>query len=160
MKTAQHFEALKYSLRQSKDGVVVAFVVQPDDVQPELLSLPVGARVMIAWSQIGDDEKPGQKTYGPGLLAASSKPDRKPFHTLPLVMQCSIRCEDKQFDYYLRERFTSVGGSVAEFVRAHLGVTSRSELGKGNHDADNRWRKLEAGFKQWLLDETYAGSVR
>lgn len=58
MTTAAHFEALNYALRKSKDGVIVSFLVQPDDVTRDLLSLPVGARVMVAWSAISDDEKP------------------------------------------------------------------------------------------------------
>ena len=29
---AEHFEAKKYAYRQTKDGMVVSFVIHPDDV--------------------------------------------------------------------------------------------------------------------------------
>ena len=45
-------------------------------------------------------------------------------------------------------------------VCIRLGIESRSELGKGNHEADNKWRKLESEYQQWLTDQQYAGSVR
>lgn len=41
-------EAVKCALRQSKDGVVVSFVLHPNDDASHLLSMPIGQRVMLA----------------------------------------------------------------------------------------------------------------
>lgn len=154
-KHAQHFEAIKYSLRQSKDGVVVAFVVQPEDVRPELMALPVGARIMVAWSQIGDDEKPV-----PAEPPPPSKPKRK-FSDLSLPEQAGIRCEDGRFERFVEEVYEVTwgeGADVATWVRNFLTIKSRAELST-NHEAANRWRKLEARYQQWLTDETHGASV-
>lgn len=151
-KHAQHFEAIKCSLRQSKDGVVVAFVVQPDDVRPELLSLPVGSRVMIAWSQIGDDEKP--VTEPP---ATPPKPKRK-FSDMSLPEQAGIRCEDGRFERFLHDMLPDGFVTAEDAVRALCGIASRRELST-NHAAANKWRAIERDYQQWLTDETHGASV-
>lgn len=51
------FEALKYALRQSKDGVIVSFVVHPNDVTDGLLALPIGTRMMVGWAEYKDEPK-------------------------------------------------------------------------------------------------------
>jgi hypothetical protein len=157
---SESFEAIKYALRQSKDGVVVSFVVHPSDVSPALMALAVGARVQVEWAEIGDDEKPVVK---PPQAAVTEKPKRK-FHEMSLAQQCATRCKDIRFHEYLQERWPFVweheNGNVAKIVREELHVESRSELGKGNHDADNLWRELEADYQQWQTDRFYAESVR
>ncbi len=47
-----NFEAKNYALRKSKDGVIVSFVVHPNDVDPALTSLPIGALVVIGWEEV------------------------------------------------------------------------------------------------------------
>lgn len=169
--SAQHFEAIKYSLRQSKDGVVVAFVVQPEDVRPELMALPVGARVMIAWSQIGDDEKPAA-SVSPTHAKAPERPlppeppqapkPRRRFDELSLPQQCALRCDDGRFERFLRDTWEdAIEGDedVASMVRRILKVKSRGELST-DHRAANIWRELDAKFQRWLTDQEYAESVR
>ena len=53
-----NFEAKNYALRKSKDGVIVSFVVHPNDVEAAMTALPIGARVMIGWAEIEDKEPP------------------------------------------------------------------------------------------------------
>jgi hypothetical protein len=88
MKEVAQIEAIKYSLRQTKDGTVVAFVIQPEDIDPALNNLPIGRRIMFGWYEIGDDEKPvGASSNGKtsasnsedagSTPAASAKPKRK-----------------------------------------------------------------------------------
>lgn len=50
------FEARKVSYRQTKDGVVIAFVIHPNDPHTELAIAPLGIRLMIGYAEIGDDE--------------------------------------------------------------------------------------------------------
>jgi uncharacterized OB-fold protein len=55
---ALNCEAKKYAYRQTKDGVVVSFVLHPNDVPNELASSQIGTRYVLAMVEIGDDEKP------------------------------------------------------------------------------------------------------
>lgn len=41
---AIHFEGVKYAFRQSKDGVIISFVVHPNEVPAELSTSAIGAR--------------------------------------------------------------------------------------------------------------------
>jgi hypothetical protein len=173
MPDRQAFEALKYALRQSKDGIVVSFVIHPDEVQPELMALPIGSRLMIGWSEIRDDEKelasrtaPLAGNNGQAKLANEpgnrdtagiSKPTRRPFHALPLAQQAALRCEHTQFRHFLKLNTVE---NVIDWVRNYCDINSRSELGKGNHDADNKWRRLETEFQNWLTEQRYADTIR
>ena len=53
-----HVEAKKIAYRQSKDGLVISFVVHPSDMPDALAVAPLGQRYMLALAAIGDDEKP------------------------------------------------------------------------------------------------------
>jgi hypothetical protein len=55
---ALHCEMVKYAYRQTKDGVVVSFVVHPNDVPRDLSMSAIGSRWMVALVQLGDDELP------------------------------------------------------------------------------------------------------
>lgn len=158
------FEALKYSLRQSKDGVVVAFVVQPHDVTPELMALPVGARVMIGWSQIGDDEKPvasgvKRENSGPAPTIPPEPPQAKD-EGAQLVQQCAIACADARFQRYLRGCGYDVSSAAdaATVIRARLAIESRSEIAT-NKTAQATWKLFYSTYERWLTDLNY-GAVR
>ena len=53
-----HCEAKKISYRQSRDGLVVSFVIHPSDMPDELALAPLGQRYVLALAAIGDDEEP------------------------------------------------------------------------------------------------------
>ena len=55
---AESFEAKKYAYRQTKDGMVLSFVLHPDDVPKEMATAPIGQRYMVACAQIDDHENP------------------------------------------------------------------------------------------------------
>jgi hypothetical protein len=55
---AVHCEAKKVAYRQTKDGLVVSFVIHPNDMPDALAVAPLGQRYMLAMAAIGDDEKP------------------------------------------------------------------------------------------------------
>jgi len=52
---ASHCEVKKHALRQTQDGIVVAFVVHPSDVPASLQLAPLGTRYMLALVEIGED---------------------------------------------------------------------------------------------------------
>ena len=168
MKEVPQIEAIKYALRQTKDGTVVSWLIHPEDVDRALQCLPIGARVMFGWYEIGDDEKPvAENAATNAAKSAENKPDRTPFHKLPLVKQAGIRCDDAQFQDFLKQRcpdawvkYSSGNLRPEECARNILcnlcNIGSRSWLGKGDHDADNKWRKLNSDYEAWMLDQKYA----
>lgn len=55
---AIHCEARKIAYRQTRDGLVVSFVIHPNDMPDTLATAPLGQRYMLALAAIGDDEQP------------------------------------------------------------------------------------------------------
>lgn len=167
------FEAIKYALRQSKDGVVVSFVIHPNDVEPELMALPIGARVMVGWEEISDTEKPvasDPTTNTRDAVTALPAPEppqvhkpKRHFGELLPSAQCAIRCTDHQFWKWIEHQ---VGGIVhvdeyvaADWVRGLCRIKSRSEL-NANAGARQIWENIEKDFKAWLLEDAYSPEAR
>src|SRR5262245_40660032 len=125
MSDIHHFEALNYALRKSKDGIIVSFVVHPNDVSAELTALPIGARLKIAWT-LADDEKPKVQA---DISASVSEPlpskDRRKFHDLPLSQQCAMRCTEERFLKFLGDGYETSEDAVGA-LKKWLGVESRS----------------------------------
>jgi hypothetical protein len=141
---------------------------------------------MIGWEEIGDDERQigggTSRTSRPGEKGADreavplaapepkTKPDRRPFHTLRLAQQAGIRAGDEQFWKFIVDTHPNAWMALDEdepfdmraavAIRLLCNVDSRSELGKGNHEADNKWRRLETEYQQWLTDNRYADTIR
>lgn len=55
---AVHCEARKVAYRQSREGLVVSFVIHPNDMPDALAVAPLGTRYMLGLCEIGDDEQP------------------------------------------------------------------------------------------------------
>jgi hypothetical protein len=147
---ALHFEAVKYAYRQSKDGVVVSFVVHPNDVPPELAVSHIGARYMIAFVEIGDDEKPVQEVAQP--TAAQIKAGAKlPWKDVPPAQQAGIRCSEAVFSVFLKEVYPQdwrESKEAAACVRLICAVESRAEL-TSNQKARVIWHQLDEQFQAW-----------
>ncbi len=126
--SGHHFEAKNYALRKSKDGVIVSFVVHPNDVTPELLNLPVGAQLMIGWKEFTEGgeankrgtassvEKSAPDLHGAGggniaqpqdVATPGARPKRA-FKDLSLPEQAGIRCEDERFHQFLADKHSTV----------------------------------------------------
>jgi hypothetical protein len=55
---AVHCEAKKHGYRQTQDGIVVSFVLHPEEIPDALATASLGTRYMLALVEIGEDEKP------------------------------------------------------------------------------------------------------
>lgn len=55
---AMHCEAKKHAFRQTQDGVVVSFVLHPQEVPSGLTLAALGTRYMLALVEIGDNDQP------------------------------------------------------------------------------------------------------
>lgn len=141
MTDATHFEGIKYSYRQSKDGIVISFLVQPHDVSTELATAPLGERYMVAFARIGDDEKPiAQPNQGP----VGKEKLRTPWHELKPSQQAGIRSRDA--DFWRWARLDSYDEAV-RFIREYCGIASRAELDTLD-GARMKWQQLDRNFME------------
>lgn len=154
---AFHFEAKKYALRQAKDGVIVSFVVHPNDVVAELLSSPIGEHYVVALAPY--EEKAAEAEQQPAPDPEKGK-DRRPFHTLPRSQQAAMMCADHGFRRWLDSEVTRRIGApppghpphvederdAAQEVRDLCRVYSRRDLDSSKRAAAV-WDALLASFR-------------
>ena len=68
-------EVKKVGMRQSKDGVILLFVVHPDDVTAELVTAPIGTQLMIAYHEYeGSGDPVAEVTAAAGVGTAMEQP--------------------------------------------------------------------------------------
>jgi hypothetical protein len=159
---AIHCEMVKYAYRQSKDGVVVSFVVHPNDIPAALSTSHIGSRYMVALVQVGDDERPIQQpakeTRAKPSLAEGrpSEKAKRDWDTFEPAQQAGMRSNDKRFAEFLQEEYPQVWRehqNSKDCIKDICVCThSRSELG-----ADPRkrvlWNQLDRHFDAWLIKE-------
>ena len=140
MDTAIHFEGIKYAYRQSKDGIVVSFVVHPNDVPQQLSTSLIGSRYMVALVEIGDDEQP-----------KPVKKERKAeWRDLTPTAQAAIRCGEPQFWQFLARhgRHPENKEECRLAVCDMCGIESRAELST-NQKARVIWHQLDSEYQAW-----------
>jgi hypothetical protein len=160
---AIHFEGVKHAYRQTKDGVVISFVVHPHDVPKGLADAPLGSRYIVALVQVGDDEQPvhqpAKESKSSELTPATPQPTPHPpaaakrmdWRELQPAAQAGIRCADPVFRKFLDEKYrfhSENSEDAAQGVRTICGVASRSELGT-KHAARILWHQLDEHFQTW-----------
>ena len=140
-----HTEAKLHAFRKTKDGIVVSFVLHPEEI-PDCLSLdPLGSRYILALAKIGDDEQPVE----PPQRAASEKALLKaprPFHTLPVGSQAALACKEASFRAFLLGHIGRVVANEQEAgacLRQHFAVNSRADIPPGV------WAEFYSGYEQW-----------
>ena len=164
---ASHCEAKKHALRQTQDGIVVAFVLHPNDVPPALQLAPLGTRYMLAFVEVGDDETPverkeaKQKVALPAQAPAPGPPSvraqRVPreWHELAPAMQAGIRCNEPAFVKFLQEKGDDAAASIqttdqaAEWVRTKCGVKTRADI-LPNTPGAAIWHSIDSHFQAWM----------
>jgi hypothetical protein len=124
---AMHCEAKKHAFRQTQDGVVVSFVLHPQEVPSGLTLAALGTRYMLALVEIGDNDQP---VAGAGWRPASR----------------SIANEQRA-----EQRHPGGDGDPARCVREICGVTSRSQIVPGTGAAAT-WRILAADYRAWMRE--------
>lgn len=153
---ALNFEAVKYAYRQSKDGIVVSFVVHPSDVPAGLATAPLGSRYIAVLVQVGDDEKPVKQS-------AEAQPERKDsvstaratsnWREKPVSSQVAIRVSQSSFALFLREEHPDEWHETTdaeECIKLILGVTRKRDI-QHNHRALVLWKQIEDQYQVWSL---------
>lgn len=143
---AFHFEAKKYALRQAKDGVIVSFVLHPDDVVPELLSAPIGEHYVVALAPYEKAaEQAEQQPEAPAPSPEKVK-ERKPFHTLPRSQQAAILIQDERFRRWWDGGDDPLPDAVDAAIKARLGIISKRNLDQPGPTAF-AWDELVAQYR-------------
>ena len=125
------FEAVKTSITQTKDGVILRLAIHPEECPIELLRSWVGSRFGVVMVQIGDDEQP--------VMSDATRDANRALQSAIML------CKDKVF-----QEFMEVEGEkeCANAMRHKLGVSSRSEI-KNDTNALARFKKLRSDFIEW-----------
>lgn len=129
-------ECKKHAYRQTQDGIVISFVLHPDDVSADLASAPLGTRYMAVLVELNDNET------------------AKPPQNHKLAFQASILCQEPLFRQYLWKKFrpeleTALDDNeAAQLVRELCCVDSRAEFDQ-SPEAASRWRTLKGDYEAW-----------
>ena len=142
-KAIQGIEVKKHAYRQTREGTIVSFLIQPDDVAElltqELSVSEIGARYMLGIVRLDEETDypvvPEQVTIGERAMRRSAMLGR-----------------DQDFQQWLRlnsEKFAPKGELqveadeqyVAEIIRNECGIMSRKEL-KTDKNAQEKLRSL------------------
>lgn len=79
-------EAVKTAYRQNKTGIVVSFLLHPNDFSSELALAPIGTRVLLAVAELGEIESGNepekelyvaQQNYRAEDVATGSESDKR-----------------------------------------------------------------------------------
>lgn len=148
---ATHCEAKKHAYRQTQDGIVVSFVLHPNEVPDDLALAPLGTRYVLALVRIGDDETPQPPNEKP-------KRSGQPFHTLPRPQQAGMMCNNQAFQRWASSKgmrcgsslgwdFPQTAGGARKYILAECAVTSRADL-DGTLTVQKAWDVLLARFNE------------
>jgi len=164
-------EAKKHAYRQTQDGVVVSFVLHPQEVPDGLAISPLGTRYSLVVVEIGDDEQPRggdpgadriEKTPGP---AASPDRARKSWDEMSPAQQAGVLCADASFQKFLKETYTHAWSNAFSeepeykaswLVRGFCSVTSRRELST-DPGARALWTDLVGHYRTWQREPEVVG---
>lgn len=143
---ALHCEARKWSYRQTKEGVVISFLLHPNELPDGLALAALGTRFMLAVCEIGDDEKPvNQKEKQP-----------KSFKDMSFAQQAGMLCNDPSFQKFMKETTDFTHGDVPLMVRQFCGVESRKDILPGT-SAATMWIALISDYRAWNLEAEIIG---
>lgn len=111
------FEAVKTSLSQTKDGMILRLAIHPSDMPRQLMTDWVGSRYTVAMVKMGDDDQP---EINPEKLKA----DRA-------VKSAGMLCRNEAFQAFMVDAGyapTADSEAAVSGLRDVLGITSRSEM--------------------------------
>lgn len=140
---AFHFEAKKYALRQAKDGVIVSFVLHPDDVVPELLSAPIGEHYVVALAPYEKAAAEAEQQPEAPSPSPEKVKERRPFHTLPRSQQAAILINDASFQWWVGSNRNAA--ETDQMIKAHMGIASKRDLDQDIYA--QKWDRMVEEFR-------------
>ena len=134
-----HFEAKKHAFRQTQDGVVISFVLHPNDISPELAAAPLGTQYVVALAPYVEAAEVVP------IARARKRPETEGEKA---VQRCGILCRDTQFQLWMSSRYPGRTGTIDDAVRVYCGVQSRAHIAT-NPIALALFYELENLFREW-----------
>ena len=141
---ALNFEAVKVSMSQTKDGIILRLAVHPHECPPNLHLDWVGSRYMVAMVKLNEHEEID-------IDSGSVKGEK-------LFNQFSAMCRDNDFVNFFKSIIVKIDDNlkenqVAELIKQHLDIPSRKEL-KTNQEVQRKFQELVEGFYLWKKNNT------
>lgn len=132
---ALNFEAVKVSMRQSKDGVYIVLSIHPQDVPVDLMMAMSGTRYVVAMVETNDHGEPvkgREQEEGERAVASAGMLCRNPLFRRWLISK-GYCFEDSELE-------------AAAALKEYCGIESRTEL-KDNREARRLFDKLRERFE-------------
>lgn len=138
---AMGFEAVKVSMSQDRNGIILRLNVHPNDCPPELHTDWVGTRYMVAMVRLNDHDEPETREE-------QQRIER-------LIASAGLLCRNAEFGAYLvgaglikeLDPYNSEQAAI-KAVREYCGISSRTEF-RDNPEARSRFEKLREDFRLW-----------
>ena len=128
---AMHFEAVKVSMSQNKDGVILRLAVHPNDCPADLHTDWVGSRYVVAMVRLNDQDEPEERQEQKAIER--------------LISSCGLLCRNEDFWSFLMVEDEE--GAV-QAIRDRCGIKSRTEF-RDNVTARNKFEEIREDFKKW-----------
>lgn len=132
---AINFEAVKVSMNQDKNGLMLKLAIHPADAPQDLVVAPVGTRYMIAAVMLNDQDEP---VKGVKKREADT-----------VISIAGALCRNERFWAWLEDTGLAMEQSekaAVEAVREFCGIKSRSEFST-NETARNKFMVLREQFE-------------
>lgn len=139
---AMGFEAVKVSMSQDKNGIILRLNIHPNDCPQALHTDWVGTRYMVGMVRVNEDESPDDRGF-----AQHKK----------LVASAGLLCRNESFFTFMvtaglvdphlsgpEEKETG----CADAMRDYCGIKSRTDLMR-DEEARKKFETLRQSFKHW-----------
>jgi len=130
------FEAVKVSMSQDRNGIILRLNVHPNDCPPDLHTDWVGTRYMVAMVRLNDQDEP------------ETRENQREIERM--IASAGLLCRNNEFWDYLCDEgdWVTSEQEAAEVIRKKCGIRSRSEF-RDNVSARNKFDELREGFREW-----------
>lgn len=138
---AMHFEGVKVSMSQDKNGIILRLSVHPNDCPKELHTDWVGTRYVVAMVRLNDQDEPETRLE-------QQRIER-------LISSAGLLCRNEDFAEFLLNvglveevDINNIEKTCANALREHCGIRSRSEF-RDNVPAREKFEQLREEFRLW-----------
>ena len=128
---AMNFEAVKVSMSQNKEGVILRLSVHPNDCPPDLHTDWVGSRYVVAMVKLNDQDEIETRQNEQAIQR--------------LIASCGLLCRELDFQSFLG---VDSEDKAVDSIREKCGISSRSEF-RDNILARESFIRIREEYKQW-----------
>jgi len=128
---AMNFEAVKVSMQQNKDGVMLRLAVHPNDCPSDLHTDWVGSRYMVAMVKLNDQDEIETRQNEQAIQR--------------LISSCGLLCREIDFQTYLG---VDDEDAAVSMIREKCGISSRTEF-RDNVTAREKFIEIREEYKKW-----------